>query len=299
MTGTLISLGANLGNPLESMQSAKRLLIDHFGPSRVLFSQLYRTPPVGGPEGQEDFLNAVAAIDSSRSAWEIWEVIKSIETTLGRQRLHRWESRRIDIDLLLHHNERIWTPHLKVPHPRMCMRTFVLQPAREIVRNWIDPVTGWSIERMEDHLSKNTGSRSVVYVVSPNSEQLALLRGAFESSERSSSHSVQWIATDDLVSTMDRLNSQREELAASLCKLLIAAVASPDPMTILWEDYSSKWATQLGMRGSGTEPTHAFSFPQLGPRYLLPANDVAWSVHEIQAATEAMTCQIEAMPGAW
>ena len=75
MPRTLISLGANLGNVRETMQAAKRLLSDSFGSSNLVLSQLVRTPPVGGPDGQGDFLNAVAAIQTDRSVWEVWETI--------------------------------------------------------------------------------------------------------------------------------------------------------------------------------------------------------------------------------
>jgi 2-amino-4-hydroxy-6-hydroxymethyldihydropteridine diphosphokinase len=116
MPNTLISLGANLGETRESMQAAKRMLDQAFGSSHVRYSSLYRTPPVGGPTGQSDFLNAVVAVNTGLSVWKVWETIKRIETTLGRQRLQRWEARRIDIDLILYGQDRLWTPHLKVPH---------------------------------------------------------------------------------------------------------------------------------------------------------------------------------------
>jgi 2-amino-4-hydroxy-6-hydroxymethyldihydropteridine diphosphokinase len=64
MPSSLISLGANLGNVQEAMHAARRMLADSFGQQNVRISHIYRTPPVGGPAGQSDFLNAVAAIET-------------------------------------------------------------------------------------------------------------------------------------------------------------------------------------------------------------------------------------------
>ena len=55
----------------------------------------------------------------------------------------------------------VWTPHFKVPHPRMCMRTFVLIPANEVAPDLIDPVTGWSIGHLRKHL-EDAGRRSTL-----------------------------------------------------------------------------------------------------------------------------------------
>ena len=216
MPRTLISLGANLGNVRESMQAAKRLLSDTFGAANINLSQLYRTPPIGGPDGQGDFLNAVAAIETDRSVWEVWEVIKGIESNLGRQRQLRWEARRIDIDLLLYDQHRIWTPHLKIPHPRMCMRTFVVIPACEIVPNWIEPVTLWSIARMQEHLRLTTLNRVPIRVLSQDHIHLSSLRSEFESTEGNEEIDVVWEAANP---------TQLSQNAPY--KLTIAAVASP------------------------------------------------------------------------
>ena len=192
MAGTLISLGANLGNVRESMAAAKRLLDDAFGSRNLRFSHLYRTPPVGGPAGQGDFLNAVASIETNRSVWEVWETIKQVETNLGRQRQFRWEARRIDIDLLLYGQQRIWTPHLKVPHPRMCMRTFVLKPADEIVPDWIDPVTHWTIHELNAHLERSKSDDSMIRVISEDSIRSKRLQEAFERATGNDRILVRW-----------------------------------------------------------------------------------------------------------
>jgi len=161
MAQSLISLGANLGNPRQLMQLAGKMILDRFGTSNVTFSRLYRTPAVGGPTGQDDFYNAVAKIESSNTAFEIWRSLHEIEQLLGRRRRHRWEARRIDLDVLLHAGERHWTPTLKIPHPRMLMRTFVLEPACEIASDWIEPVTGQTIAGLSQMLQQSRANEQL------------------------------------------------------------------------------------------------------------------------------------------
>lgn len=284
MVATLISLGANLGDPRESMFAAKRLLFDSFGVSNVRCSRLYRTPPVGGPSGQGDFLNAVAAIQTDKSVWEVWETIKSIESTLGRQRQLRWEARRIDIDLLLYGGDRIWTPHLKVPHPRMCMRTFVLLPACEVASDWVDPVTQWSILQLAENLrsSENGGLR----VVCPDQSLLEELQ-ELVGDQSTAPFRMEWYRELSKVRQLPKVSSG----ILSRPALSIFAVASPDPMTILWEDYSLPWAGLLELSPADCQIEAG---PRLsGPRYLMPANDLRWAAHEIHSAQQAMTCIIE------
>jgi len=159
MPSSLISLGANLGNTLETMRAAARLVRDLFDESEIQFSSILKTPPVGGPGGQGDFLNAIARLNHDLSVWDVWERIKRIETQLGRQRFRRWESRRIDIDLILHEKDLVWTPHLKVPHPRMSMRGFVIHPAFEVASELVDPVTGLTIRELSGRLNTNRSPR--------------------------------------------------------------------------------------------------------------------------------------------
>lgn len=286
MPRSLISLGANLGNVVETMRAAGRLLREEFSDARVAFSRLYRTPPVGGPSGQSDFLNAVGVIESQRSCWEIWEAIKRVESELGRQRQHRWEARRIDIDLLLHHSERVWTPHLKVPHPRMCMRSFVLVPATEIAADMVDPVTGWTLQKLRNHI-EGPAQRplSIVCNTQPLQQRIA---------------SAMETTAADLPLLADRIlhcsapRALVDSLTGTDATLSVVCVETPDPETIQWEDYSAPWAAAMGLSSSENASPHGGSSyaPLCGPRYLLPANDVPWALHELSAAFHAMRCPI-------
>ena len=284
MVATLISLGANLGDPRESMFAAKRLLTNYFGSHNVSCSRLYRTPPIGGPSGLKDFLNAVVAIQTDQSVWEVWETIKTIESTLGRQRQLRWEARRIDIDLLLYGGHRIWTPHLKVPHPRMCMRTFVLLPACEVASDWVDPVTQWSILQLAENLRSPEVCR--LRVVCPDSSLFGKLQ-ELVGSQPTAPFTIDWYQEFPQAGEPDNPSSGIRKGSA----LSIFAVASPDPMTVLWEDYSLPWAGLLELSPAGHRGEASIHLS--GPRYLMPANDLCWAAHEIHSAQQAMTCIIE------
>jgi 2-amino-4-hydroxy-6-hydroxymethyldihydropteridine diphosphokinase len=160
MPRCLISFGANLGNARSTIERAAEQLKDQLTTAAQWFqlSPFYKTPPVGGPSGQPPFINAVAAIQTDRSPWEVWQAVREVEQTLGRERLLRWEARRIDLDILLFDNARIWTPQLKIPHPRMCMRRFILAPAAHVAGAWLDPVTGQSISALATALDQGRGS---------------------------------------------------------------------------------------------------------------------------------------------
>lgn len=279
MPKSLISLGANLGNVRETMLAAKRMLQEKFpSQSRFIYSHLYRTPPVGGPAGQSDFLNAVVQIEHACNVWEVWDIVKSVEQELGRQRQQRWESRRIDVDVLLHDDECIWTPHFKVPHPRMCMRSFILKPAVEIAPDILEPVSGMTVNEL--YLQIRTTSH--VQVSTPSAKLTMALQAAVETPPANQLFIWRTIELKDA-------NQLLHPLHQSPPRLTIVAVSTPDPETILWEDYSRGWAYKLGMDKHGLSKSPL----PIGPRYLLPANDLAWAVHEIKAAVDAMNCFVE------
>ena len=282
MATLLISLGANLGNSYDTMLAASGMLRDAFGHENVILSRLYRTPPVGGPAGQSDFLNAVAKIDTQRTCWEIWEILKRIEKDLGRQRQHRWEARRLDIDILLYEDLRVWTPHLKIPHPRMCMRSFVLVPALEVAADAVEPVTGWTLEGLRANLLHAKESTIAVFCSSLEA-RLELERAVVANADRSQIFpSLRF----DICSSPDCVGDTRFAFE-NRDILKIFCVRTPEPETIQWEDFAFSWAKALGLVGPSPPVQPA------GPRYLLPDNDISWTVHEIEASRRALTCPIE------
>ncbi len=127
-----LGLGANLGDRLATLQRAADLLDAEPSIDVVRSSRVYETRPVGGPDDQPDFLNAVLHVETDLPARDLLRTCLSVEDRLGRVRSERWGARTIDIDVLTFADERIEEEDLVVPHPRMHERMFVLAPLLEL-----------------------------------------------------------------------------------------------------------------------------------------------------------------------
>lgn len=134
-----LGLGGNLGNPLEGFITARRQLADHPSVTVIASSPLYRTPAVGGPKGQPDYLNAVLEIDTDLTPHELLELCQTIELDCGRVRKVRWAARTLDIDLLFFTAMCSDDALLTLPHPRLHERHFVLMPLVDLCPEWIHP----------------------------------------------------------------------------------------------------------------------------------------------------------------
>ena len=133
MTRAYLGLGSNLGDRRALLRQAIEAL-DWGDVSVVARSRVYETTPVGGPEGQPDFLNQVIGVETSLDAHGLWERCSAVEASLGRSREHetRWGPRAIDIDILTFGDSVVSENDLDIPHPRMADRGFVLVPLAEI-----------------------------------------------------------------------------------------------------------------------------------------------------------------------
>jgi 2-amino-4-hydroxy-6-hydroxymethyldihydropteridine diphosphokinase len=127
-----VGLGANLGRREITIQRAVNLLAAEQGIELVEQSALRETDPVGVVD-QPTFLNGVVALDTTLSPRELLETLLRVERELGRTRDgERWGPRTIDLDLLVHGAEVVDEPGLRVPHPRLHERRFVLEPLAEL-----------------------------------------------------------------------------------------------------------------------------------------------------------------------
>jgi len=131
---TAVALGSNLGDRLENLRVARRAIL---GLSNVkppiLSSAIYETDPVDCEPGANKFLNAVIEFDYDRDPPSLLEELIRIEKALGRKRDHpKNVSRTIDIDMLYYDQRIIEDERLQLPHPRMHLRKFVLQPLADI-----------------------------------------------------------------------------------------------------------------------------------------------------------------------
>jgi 2-amino-4-hydroxy-6-hydroxymethyldihydropteridine diphosphokinase len=162
MATAVIALGSNLGERESTLRSAL-VEMNALPLTRVMRqSRLYEFAPVGGPAGQANFLNAAALLDTQLAPLVLHEHLLQIETRHGRQRGERWTARTLDLDLLLYDEERIDSPILVVPHPRMSFRRFVLEPAAEIAGGMIVPSIDWSIQQLFDHLKTENDRLAIV-----------------------------------------------------------------------------------------------------------------------------------------
>ena len=126
-----VALGANLADPVAQLRAALAELAK-LPESRLLkASSLYRTAPVGIHD-QPDFINAVAALETTLSAQDFLGALFEIEARFGRRRDFHHAPRTLDLDLLLFDEQIIDSPQLQLPHPRMHLRAFVMAPLLEI-----------------------------------------------------------------------------------------------------------------------------------------------------------------------
>jgi 2-amino-4-hydroxy-6-hydroxymethyldihydropteridine diphosphokinase len=138
---TAIALGSNLGDRLGNLRAARQRtgdLADVQPP--ILSSATYETEPIGCEPGAANFLNAVVEFDYEGDPMQLLEQLVRIEESLGRKRDHpKNVSRTIDIDLLYCGDRQIDNEGLRLPHPRMHLRRFVLQPLVDIRPDLILP----------------------------------------------------------------------------------------------------------------------------------------------------------------
>ena len=145
-----IALGSNLGDKEENLRRALELLEEH-GVEVVKVSTFIFTEPYGVTD-QPQFLNAVCQVRTSLEPVALLHTLLGIEQEMGRVRLRHWGERNIDLDLLLYEDVVMDTPELKLPHPDMQNRDFVLLPLFEIAPELIHPVLRKNIGELKEKL---------------------------------------------------------------------------------------------------------------------------------------------------
>ena len=126
-----LGLGGNIGDVTEAFIAALKRLAAAPRVTVLRASSVYATPPWGKLD-QPPFLNMAAIVATDLPAPALLALCLDIERSMGRQRLERWGPRTLDIDILTYGEATIDAPDLKVPHPRMTERAFVLAPLAEI-----------------------------------------------------------------------------------------------------------------------------------------------------------------------
>ena len=152
-----VALGANLGDARASVEAAMAAIAGLPGSQLRARASMYRTAPLdaGGP----DYVNAVVELHTTLPPLELLHRLQAIEQAYGRERSVRNAPRTLDLDLLLWGDVAMQTTELTLPHPRLHLRAFVLQPLVEIapavfvpglgaLRPWLEQTAGQQIERL-------------------------------------------------------------------------------------------------------------------------------------------------------
>lgn len=161
MIRTYIAIGSNLAEPVQQARAAIRALAALPDSRLVAVSGLYRSKPMG-PQDQPDYINAVAALDTTLTPLALLDATQQIELQQGRVRkAERWGPRTLDLDILLYGDQQIDHPNLIIPHYGMRTREFVLYPLAEIapalvlpdgstLQHWVSQVARNNLERWQD-----------------------------------------------------------------------------------------------------------------------------------------------------
>ena len=145
-----IALGSNLGDKEKNLRCAL-LLLTQQGVEVVRVSSFLSTEPYGVTD-QPQFLNAVACVRTSLAPLALLDVLLATELAMGRVRLRHWGERNIDLDLLLYEDVVLDTPRLRLPHPDMQNRDFVLLPLAEIAPELKHPTLQKTIWKLKENL---------------------------------------------------------------------------------------------------------------------------------------------------
>ena len=153
-----VALGSNLGDKEANLRKALELLQER-GVEIVKTSTFISTEPYGVTD-QPQFLNGVCEVRTSLVPLALLHTLLEIEQEMGRVRLRHWGERNIDLDLLLYEDVVLDTEELKLPHPDMQNRDFVLLPLAEIAPELVHPILQKSIEELSNlYISK----RAVIF----------------------------------------------------------------------------------------------------------------------------------------
>jgi len=128
-----LGIGSNLGNRRKNIESAVKTINSLKKTKALKLSRIIETNAVGGPRYQPKFLNAALKISTGLSPLVLLKNLKQIELELGRIKTVRWGPRIIDLDILFYGDKVVNTEELKIPHPRVFERSFVLKPLSEII----------------------------------------------------------------------------------------------------------------------------------------------------------------------
>ena len=152
MNKAYISLGSNLGRRGDNLDSAIAKLNAHEKIKVDKVSRQYETYPEGKLD-QPMFLNSVAKLSTELMPQELLKALHDIENELGRLRIEKWGPRTIDLDILSFNDMTVNEVDLKIPHPLMAERSFVLEPMSEIAPDFVIPGYKLTVKELFDNIT--------------------------------------------------------------------------------------------------------------------------------------------------
>lgn len=149
-----IAFGSNLGDRRAHIENAKRYFAEN-GITLLRVSPLYETKALCRPDQapMPDFLNGVFEIETTQSPKDLLETLKKIEAEMGRTSKGDWSPRMIDLDILFYGNDIIDSEDLKIPHPEIQNRWFVLKPLSDLIPDFKHPLLQKSIKELLKNLN--------------------------------------------------------------------------------------------------------------------------------------------------
>ncbi len=159
MNTVYLSLGANIGDVKETLQKAIQSIERKLN-AHAVTSSFYQTKAWGKTD-QNDFINCCISIQTAIPPIDLLAITQSIEEELGRVRKEHWGPRLIDIDILFYETLVVETPTLKIPHPYIQNRNFVLTPLNEIAPTFVHP----TLHRTISHLLEECSDNSMIQLI--------------------------------------------------------------------------------------------------------------------------------------
>ena len=149
-----IAFGSNLGDRRMHIENAKKHFAEK-GITLLRVSPLYETKALCRPdqEPMPDFINGVFEIETTQSPKDLLETLKKIENEMGRTSKGDWSPRVMDLDILFYGNDIIDSEDLKIPHPEIQNRWFVLKPLSDLIPDFKHPLLQKSIEELFKNLN--------------------------------------------------------------------------------------------------------------------------------------------------
>lgn len=151
---THLGLGTNLGDRSANLNIAVELISERIG--EVLnVSCVYKTA-AWGVTNQPDFYNQVIEVKTNLFPWELMKSLLDIEQIMGRVRIEKWHERLIDIDILFFENVILFSDDLKIPHPYLKERMFVLKPLQDLGTVFLHPVFQKTVTQLIQECNDST-----------------------------------------------------------------------------------------------------------------------------------------------